>query len=191
MPYTPNSAHIVAVFNVATSAEREHGRSWYRMARDLAHTLDAEHPERAAGVIAAVSPLTPWDRNVELAKMAYRDGKASKTLSRNVDKANRIMAGEDPLDVLSGDKVRNFYLCIADPYSDGICIDRHAYDVAVGRVTGDAERSTLSRKGRYADFQREYVRAAVEISWLTGEIWSASMVQAATWVTWRRIKSEK
>lgn len=178
---TPSVENILSVFNQATADEIDEGTRWYAEAYLLATTLDPSNPSRAAGVIAALSPITPWERNKTLAIRAYRDGIATGTLGANCAKANRILGDEDPLDVLSGDKVLNFYLSILGYYG-ACCVDRHAFDVAVGQVTNDVTRRILSRKGYYEHIASLYRSAARH----TG--YTASEIQAITWITFRRLK---
>lgn len=184
----PNSARIVDVWRQATVSELVEGMEWYRDAHALAVELSPNDPAQAAGVLAALSPMMSWGQNVVLGVRAYTDGKASGALFSNVAKANRILAGERPEDVLGGDKVRAFYGAIADPASDAVVVDRHAFDIAVGRVTNNESRQALSRKGVYDSFARAYVRAAKAIAAETGMDVSASQVQAVTWTVWRRLK---
>lgn len=184
----PNSANIVRVWEQATVQELAEGMDWYRDAHALAVKLSPSDPASAAGVIAALSPMMDWGQNVNLAVRAYRDGQASGALFSNVAKANRILAGERPEDVLGGNKVRAFYGVIADPSSDAVVVDRHAFDIAVGRVTNNVTRHALGRKGVYESFATAYVRAAKTISKATGMDVSASQVQAVTWTVWRRLK---
>jgi len=131
--------------------------------------------------------MTPWGRNQDIARLAFANGETTGTLFRNADKADRIMAGEDPLDVLSGKKVVNFFRCIIGE-RDACCIDRHAFDVAVGEVTDDKRRATLSRKGVYESFVAAYEEAAEILSADLGREVLASAVQSVTWVVWRRLK---
>lgn len=185
----PSAARILEVFNMATIDELDEGLRWYHDANALARTLDPTRPSRAAGVIAALSPMMNWDRNIMLAVRAYDDGKASGALYRNVEKANAILAGSEPLDVLGGEKVRNFFMAITDPDSTtAACIDRHAFDIAVGRVTNDDSRMRLSRVGVYESFQDAYRRAARTLTRETGVLHTPAAVQAVTWVVWRRLK---
>lgn len=180
-PTTPN---ILAVLDRATEGEVQAGRDWYREANDLARALDGADGRVGAGVIAALSPITPWDRNVVLAKRAFDEGRLTGgTLGNSVKAVNRILDGEEVLDVLKGLKVRNFFGSIFDPTCPvSVCIDRHAFDIAVGRVTDDRSRGTLKRVAVYESFARAYSRAAVASGL------SAATVQAVTWVTWRREK---
>lgn len=184
----PNSANIVRVWEQATVSELSEGMAWYADAHALAVSLSPWNPNEAAGVIAALSPMMGWGQNVNLAVRAYADGSASGALFSNVKKANLIMGGERPEDVLGGDKVRAFYGCIADPSSDAVVVDRHAFDIAVGRVTNNVSRQALGRKGVYQSFGNAYVRAAKVISKATGMDVSPSQVQAVTWTVWRRLK---
>ena len=184
----PNSARIVDVFEQASVQELDEGINWYRDANAFAQTLDPENPARAAGVIAALSPMKAWDDNVRLAVRAYEDGRASGSLGANNAKATLILHGADPLEVLGGNKVRNFYASIANPEDpEAVCIDRHAFDIAVGRVTNDQSRTALGRKGVYESFARSYWRAARVIGREGYEILPAQL-QAVVWVTWRRLK---
>lgn len=184
----PNSARIVDIFNLATVAELDEGLNWYADANAYAQTLDPERPERAAGVIAALSPMKDWRGNVLLAARAYQQGFASGALYANTAKADAILSGADPLEVLGGNKVRNFYKSIANPDdAEAVCIDRHAFDIAVGRITNDKTRSALSRKGVYDQFGNAYKRAARVLS-KEGYDVMPSQVQAVTWGVWRRLK---
>lgn len=185
MTDTPTVANVLAVYRAATGSDMREGLSWYLDAHNYARILDPTNPSRAAGVIAAMSPLMGWDLNKIVASKAYLAGNANGFgLGRNCAKANRILNGEAPLDVLGGDKVRSFYATILDPTDASVSpvIDRHAYDIAVGEVTDDKRRATLSRKGRYEEFANVYREAAI----ISG-IGSAQM-QAVTWITWRNLK---
>ncbi|PSL04114.1 hypothetical protein CLV30_106117 [Haloactinopolyspora alba] len=176
-PTTPN---VLRVYERATSAERSDGMRWYRDAHEFAASLTDDVPT-AVGVLAALSPRMPWGRNKALASDAVARGYASGALLDNVAKADAILSGADPLAVLRGDKVRNFYLAILEPDSHaGVVIDRHAFDIAVGRKTGDAARQALARKGMYDRFARAYRRAADAVGGVT-----AGQMQAVTWTAWR------
>lgn len=182
--------NITATYRAALDSERVEGRSWYATANAVARSLDPEDPERAAAVIAVLSPMLHWDRNVQAAVDVYA-GRHPKVLGRNAAKASRIMAGENPDDVVSGPKVRAFWHAIVNPSDPrAIVIDRHAFDVAAGTVLDDEQRGKiLGRKGAYDDVCHLYVRAAKILSKEFGEL-SPVEVQATTWVAWRRMKKE-
>ena len=180
---TTEVANIIAIARRATPAEIESGVQWYQTAHNEASRIATLN--EGAGVIAALSPRMPWDRNLAIAERAFVEGRASGALSANVAKANAILDGADPLDVLGGLKVRSFYANIIYPDGRDGTIDRLGFDMVNGRSTSDRERSGLSRKGVY-EMHADYYREAGVILGLTG-----AQVQAITWCTWRRIKGIK
>lgn len=164
--------------------------------------------ERAVAVIAVLSPRLSWSKNVELARWVYSEVSSvllsppvpaweQSVLGRfpglkvNGKKALSILLGVAPEEVVSGPKVTAFYHAIANPNDPrGIVIDRHAFDVAVGRVMDDRTRGiVLGRKGAYEQFVRAYERAAEQLQNEFPGITPAE-VQAITWVAWRRTKKE-
>lgn len=192
----PNSARILEVWDLATDSEIEAGMSWYDDAHRIAVNMDpAEDVHRAAGVIAALSPRLDWGRNIMLAQRAYDAWAVDMledhrwgTLGANAAKAERILKGEHPEDVLKGDKVLAFYRAIVD--GTGVVIDRHAFDVAQGRVTNDETRGALSRKGIYDAYATRYIMAAEKITNREdGVSPTPAQVQAVTWTVWRRLKN--
>lgn len=182
----PSAVNIIDVYRLATVAELVEGREWYPTAHALAVELDPSNPRRGAGVIAVLSPQLSWKWNVVRAREAYATGKGAGCLGK--DKATRILAGEDADSVVGGKKVRAFFECIADPAAKTVCIDRHAFDIAVGRVTNDKSRNALTRKGVYESFAEAYVRAAEMLSAESGLDITPAEVQAITWTVWRRLK---
>lgn len=175
--------NILSVYNAATTTQRNEGLRWYRFAHECAEMISPDNVSMGAGVIAALSPRQNWDYNLQIAARAFRNGEATGTLSMLCKKANAIMAGANPLDVLGGVKITNFYLNILDPDSNaGVTIDRHAFDIAAGRVTDDNTRAMLSRKGYYDAFADLYRYAARAIGI------SAPNLQAITWIKWRADK---
>lgn len=189
MTLTPLVSNVLAVYSAASADALREGLSWYLDAHNFACILDQDiHdvPVRAAGIIAALSPMMGWEANkVQATKVFERNGDASGLgLSRNCAKASAIYHGGDPTAILRGDKVTAFYRTILDPTGDiDPVIDRHAFDIAVGKVTDDKSRSTLSRKGVYQEFAGVYREAAK-----VAGIGSAQM-QAITWVAWRITKN--
>lgn len=181
----PTVAHVLSVYLRATPDMLSNGLSWYDDANSFARTLDGKRFHRAAGVIAALSPQNKWGPNKNAAAKVYGMGQAIGVHTRNNEnKCNRILAGDDALDVLGGDKVRSFFFTIVDPHNPETIpvIDRHAFDIAVGRVTDNKTRGILSRKGVYARFADVYREAA-----LIADI-GAPQMQAVTWMQWRMEK---
>ncbi len=172
--------NIVSVWSVATEDEFEQGAHWYEQAHRTARMLADGDIRTGAGLLAALSPQTSWWLNVELACDAYETGTARRHTADSCGKANKIMAGTDPADVLPMTrKTGQFYRCILDPDdAEAVCIDRHAYDIVVGIPLGDWNRG-LSAHGRYALVADCYREAARRLEQLP------STVQAVTWVAWR------
>lgn len=172
--------NIVSTFAMASDAQLNDGQDWYVQARRTAAMLADGDVKMGAGLLAALSPQTAWWMNVELACDAYESGNASRHTRDACGKANKIMAGMDPVDVLPmARKTGHFYRCILDPADgDAVCIDRHAHDVAVGVAYGSWSRG-LSTQRRYDIIADAYRGAASRL----GEF--PMVVQATTWVVWR------
>ena len=191
--YRPGVRNILQTLEMATAAEWEAGALWYPNAHKVASEL-APDPATGAGILAALSPQRAWAPNVQDARDLAAGRRPRYATRANLVKAQAILDGAPWQDVLGdprttrrisrGAKVRNFAACIADPWDPwSVVIDRHAFDVAVGRITSDAERTrVLGRVGVYDRFARTY-RAAARA---TGE--APNVIQAVVWVTWRRLK---
>lgn len=209
--------NILKLFREIPADVIAEGREWYPRARALAVELActqassgvAGHERevyKAAAVIAVLSPRVNWERNKMLARVVY-DLAAIKTwtadmtvaevrkgwgygLSDGAGKAFRILVlGEDPDDVVKGPKVRQFWQTIVDPTdSRAVVIDRHAIDVAFGRILSDADRGrAVGPAGAYDHLSQLYRNAARIISRELGEqvTLTPAELQAMTWVYWR------
>lgn len=208
MSATPLVRNVTRVFREATPEQRAAGREWYgratRLAVELAQSLPTDHPhygdvERAAAVIAVLSPRTAWRDNVAMARQAYAiaaDGgwltyewdtlPTLNDIRRKVGALLRTHTISDPADVVSGPKVTAFWRTIANPLDPhAVVIDRHAYDVSVGRVTDDDERTRNLAGKRYDAVCDVYRRAARILSKESGLTISPAIVQATTWTVWR------
>jgi hypothetical protein len=176
------SRNILKIYETTINEHRINGSIWY----ELSHLWAIEHSgtaTRGAGVIAAFAPNTSWDENKRIALRAFRTGIASGHTKRNCHKAQVILDGADPTTVLSGKKVRNFYALIANPFDPlAVCVDRHAFDVAVGKVTDDSARKFLDRVGGYDLIANAFREASLTVGILP------SQIQAITWLAWRRNK---
>lgn len=183
-PTSEYERNISTVYARSTDADITAGRAWYQNAHDTARTI-AGNVETGAGILAAFSPMMEWKRNVELATSAIeRNRFTGHIFSANNRKARKIWDGAHPLDVLGGQKVRAFYSNILHAgRTDDVCVDRHAWDVALGKVQTDEERdkNRLPPK-RYRTVAQAY-RNVARKNGLTG-----SEMQAIVWVTWRREK---
>jgi hypothetical protein len=171
--------NIIAAFDKASEDQERRGRDWYPFAQRLAAMMADGNVSAGAGVIAALSPQKAWYLNVRLAERAFATGEVKGNIRNACEKAERIMLGADPLEVLPTDsKTWNFYRCIVDlDDAEAVVIDRHAADIATGAVQGSADRG-LSNKRRYATLAHAYREAARRL----GEV--PSTVQAVGWIYW-------
>lgn len=181
--------NILSVYRDASFASWSEGMTWYAEANEFARSLDGPRFHRAAGIISALSPLSNWANNKRKAEQFYAQNgivqwngtKNGIGLSNNVKKAERIWSGDDALDVLTAHKTRNFFLTIVEPDRDDLTavIDRHAFDIAQGRVTSDAERGSLGRKAVYQTYASAYGEVAETVGI------PVQHLQAVTWCAWR------
>lgn len=179
--------NILAVFNTVDLADASVGVEWYAEAFALCHELAAEtgySPEQVAGVIAATSPLNEWGQNTRLAARILRaGGLTSGYLGTGLRKCDAILAGADIEATLNGQKIVNFYRSIVSGGADGVCIDRHAHDIAAGRRYADAERPSIGKR-LYESMAAAYVIAAERLQG-EGLAITPAEVQSVTWEAWR------
>jgi hypothetical protein len=165
---------ILRTFDRATASDLESGATWYEEAHNLATTLATGDVdlERAAAVIAALSPRTTWSRNVAGATLLLTTGDVLPGLiGRNVDTARR--AAVDGFDALSGPKTSAFARNIAGD-EESVTVD--VWAARVVNVDPDAQ---LSRKGVY-----EAVAHAYRLAARRRGVTPATM-QATTWIVAR------
>jgi len=192
---------ILAIFFMASEAEKAEGRDWYPRANRIAISISRNYASphlshtAAAGVLAALSPNNRWDKNVRDAEALTKvicaggdpDSVKVSTFNRNKKKAVEILSGEHPLNVLGGLKVRSFYLCILG--HDAVCVDGHAYSIWTGQRVPVTKAPSISEK-LYEKIETDYRLAAEQISSITGECYTAREVQAITWVVWRNMHAK-
>lgn len=177
----PYTRRILSIYRSATPEDIREGMGWYDEARAFAESLDTD-VSRAAGVIAAVSPMLSWPRNMTVARALYAGQREGLCLPNSVTAASRILAGEHPLDVLNGPKVRAFYQNIMGQ-GESVTLDRHAIDIAVGRPLSDDDRAFWLAATRRRLLTSAYVNAA-RIAGI-----SPAAMQAITWVAWRKTRA--
>lgn len=61
--FTPHVSNVMAVYNLASANSLRDGMDWYTDAHNFALILDPKNVSRAAGIIAALSPMNQWDNN--------------------------------------------------------------------------------------------------------------------------------
>lgn len=135
--------NIIAVFEYVrdTTTEREliDAVNWY----PIAHAFCAQWAQafsleawQVAGIVAALSPQLSWEKNKEQAIEGIARLQNGRTLDgmmaypANKAKAIRIFNGENPLNVLGGNKVRAFYNNLMLD-AESVTIDRHATSIAL------------------------------------------------------------
>ena len=193
---TTNQDNILAIYRLATAAERVNGVNWYSTANQIAISLADRYEiseAQAIGVIAALSPRNKWSRNVidsENLIIAYiADPESAATVKVCTFGANKAKAIktlglsraatlEKVLAILSGPKLREFASCIAG--LDDVCIDGHAYCIWTGGRTGLKDVPAIGVKLRRR-IKADYRAAALDLG-LT-----PAALQAITWCAWRRI----
>ncbi len=186
---TPDAANVIAVFRDATPDQLQAGLDWYADARRIAGGFATTYGvtvEVAAGVIAALSPMNGWGANINLAaRFLDAGGLDAGYLKAQLAKARRILAGDDVETVLSGLKTVNFYKSIVSEGREGVCIDRHAYCLAVDNREVSNAIPSLSPK-RYAELVDCYVEAAIALSREFDMMLPVAVVQSVTWTVWRQ-----
>jgi len=193
--------NILSVYVRASETDRAEGLHWYSHAHGIAQVMADKHGVslvQSIGVIAALSPSLNWGLNVLQANeiiQLYQSGKRGEDIPtlgtygrRNIIKVLRILAGEHPLDVLGGNKVRSFYANLLYPRSS-VCvtIDRHAKGLAIGSISprgATAVKDSIVTNPEYAYYSKHYVKLAELLGLIPNQL------QAICWVTWRRLQGD-
>ena len=191
------ASNILAVYQLASTYDRQQGLDWYARAKKFAAQLvlryDTISLSQAIGVIAALSPRNKWERNLadaeNLIKVYRVDPQSAAnvkvcTFGKNKAKALQILALTDAnwdsvLAILSGPKLREFASCIMGDKQE-VCIDGHAYSVWLG------DRVTLANVPSIGVKLRRTIKADYQAASKALGV-PASTVQAVTWCAWRRI----
>ena len=165
---------LLAHYRRATNDDRAAGATWYREARGAAVVIAREtgvSVDTAAGVIAALSPRVRWDANLRMATDACA-GRAYGALGTSKRAASRIIAGENPADVLAGPKTNAFYRAIIGDDAAAVV------DVWMVRAVGD-DASKAPTRGRYREIAAAIATAAARVGVAT------TVFQATVWVAVR------
>ena len=186
--------NIMKVYNVSLESEKN---DWYQEANVFGSQvseflsgfsrLDVSK-RQVLGIVSALSPLKEWSKNKELAVDLIMSGDCGH-MQRNKQKALDILALKDDtgvkidqqiLDILNGDKTKNFYLNMVYPNGGGVTVDRHAIAIAIGRTATDKEQSISSAV--YTFIEECYIMTSETLG-LT-----PLHLQSITWQAWKRIK---
>jgi hypothetical protein len=147
------------------------GVQWYDDARALAQDIADDSDvtlKVASGVIAALSPRMQWVTNVNAARKACK-GEAYGALGTSKRNADRILKGEDPLDVLRGPKTRAFYQAIMGD-DDAAVLDTWMLQ-AVG-LPGNASLSITKYNALSAALHQAADAEGVGTSTLQAVVWT-------------------
>lgn len=182
--------NILRVYRAASETARRIGASWYAAESDVLATLahDLELPlASVCGAAAAISPGMRWELVPgyvhALATAADPSVITVPTYSRLfVERALACLRGEDPEQVLGGPKVRAFYaLLLTRGQGRDVVVDGHAFNIARAyRAPIRGGESTGVSPSRFRKVAEAYQRAA-EIVGVPPHV-----VQAVTWVEWRK-----
>lgn len=159
------------------------GKLWYVEARTFCSGLSIRFgisPEKATGVVAALSPGIAWEANKRMAERllsAWEDGEAADGLQAyqaQINKAYAILDGAPLPDALGPTawKTRAFYANMTGDLSS-VTIDRWILR-ALGR--GEDVRTHMELLNVYSAFAELFVRASREIGLAPCEL------QAAVWL---------
>ena len=189
--YTRN---ILKVYSKCKHDELQHGLTWYRDANQWCNAVAIEHKlplHVVVGVVAALSPTNRWSRNLidanNLIETFINGGYVEdcKVCTYNTmrDKAWHILQSiphtpDDVAFILNGAKITDFFRCIM---GDDVCvIDGHAWCIANNDRRKMQNVPNIGKKLR-EQLQKSYSSAAKKHGMTAYEM------QAATWVTWRRL----
>lgn len=177
-------ANLLTAYDAASAADANEGAAWYADAQAFARALAAGTTltvDHGAGVVAALSPRVRWATNMRAAaamvEAAERvaDEPVVGGLPTNRAKAWRIANGENPLDVLGGQKVRAFYANIMGD-EDAVTVDVWAARAAVP----DYDGKTIP--ARMYEAIADAYRIAADARGV-----SPMVMQATVWVYIRRV----
>lgn len=180
------AARILGVWERATANDVLEGNKWYEDAHAYIERLAvAAHVsvETVAGVVAALSPRTPWATNKVWAERLVKDYASGSSVPSSVgtgdnrNKAWRILwGGEAPLSVLGGQKVTAFYRNLTGD-EDAVTVDVWAARAAEGDEVTTTDKSI--RGTRYEDIAQAY-RIVADVVGVTPR-----HLQATVWVAIR------
>jgi hypothetical protein len=169
--------NITWYYQGALNAKQEFAGDWYREAMEeckvIARAMGVGF-RTFVGVVAALSPQMNWKYNVREAVKLVDRGYA-QGYGANVSKARLILHGNDPEDVLGGNKVRSFFRNLLDGGEDDkyITIDTWALRIALRNPGYPASGITDKQYHRLVKLY-QHVADAHGIS--------ATALQAITWV---------
>ncbi len=199
-----DTTNILATFYQATRVEIQAGKTWYYNAHMICKSISVKYDVPLAtvvGVVSALSPNNKWDRNIYDAEQIIRayvceyEYPKVCTFTTNKDKAVSILeceidSSDNICNILKGNKTIAFFRGI---FTNGACaeitVDGHAFNIWRGASTSLTEVPAISNK-LYKEISDAYREATDVINETSLYKYSTAQIQAVTWVTHRRIKTE-
>lgn len=165
-------------YHQANDKQKADGLAWYDIAHQSCKDVAAKYNlplTIVTGIVAALSPRMRWEDNIKYAEH-FINGLDIPVFKANLLKAERILAGNDPLDVLGGPKTRAFYQNLSDPTCNSVaCIDSWMLRAAY---------SNLNLAGNVTAYEYTTIENAVKV--IAKQIGLLPLqVQAIIWVAVR------
>ena len=183
-----------------TNSDETNGRNWYESANEIAIAFAEKYGFSVAqvcGVISALSPACNWSTNVADTATVLKACKAGISAERvtvstygpNKFKAYRILEGSPYVLTVAAQfktdtKTKAFFyniLCLKQ--HSCVTVDRHAMAIALGSTGTDHSVLQITPL-RYRSIAEAYRRAAHVLGYS-----APCMLQACTWVAFRRVYS--
>lgn len=178
--------NIAETYAQATPDQVDQGARWYAEAgQTVADIADRGgiSIERAAIVVAHLSPRTTWRRNVAGAYQLVMEGKADHCMGRNVTRALAALEAVDPWQTFTGEarKTSRFAMNLLGN-TRVITVDVWATRIALG--TGPDHDLLIGRTGVYEAIEAAYLTAAQSL----GQPGPAT--QATAWIVVRNGRTD-
>jgi hypothetical protein len=140
------------------------GKGWYPEMHSWVTTLASEHDvptETVAGLAAIYSPRRRWERVMDMVDLKLAGVKVP-VMMREATKVARVLDGEDPVTVVSGQKVSSFYQNLLLNLSV-VTIDTWAFSQVTGKDYEPNFRAMLQNKDQYAMYASCFRTVADEV----------------------------
>lgn len=186
--------NLRTIVDHASDADVVAGLAWYDKAKSfcdaITRTFDLQ-PLGGQGVVAALSPQVPWDKQEEQSVGAVRQFLAgvsnddlvavSRCTNKNAEKGRAIALGGSISAHLSGPKVEAFFRNLCGDKSV-VTLDRWAVRAAIGLDASDSECAKYLKGKKRQEVIAAYETVAAEYGWTPADcqavVWEAARNQA-------------
>lgn len=182
------------VLRYAKPREHKDGSAWYATANKNIHDIADRYDiafEKAAGIVAVLSPSVEWEANLRDADAFIRTkGKhRPRTYGRNVGTARKILRATSASKVydiiagMSGFKVKAFFDNLVNPFTSvSVTIDTHLIRAWYGSPSLTKNQiGRAFRRETYSLISQDVITIADKMNVRPLE------AQAIIWVTWKKI----